>query len=52
MEKTGDPLLPDIGNLLYALFAAGVESFDPLAVANRYREWRELFAPFASREAA
>jgi len=52
MEKAGDPLLPDIGNLLYALFAAEVESFDPLAVASRYREWRDLFTPFFDREAA
>jgi hypothetical protein len=52
LQRGGDPQAPEIGNLLYTLFAVERETFEPEAVVARVREWRDLFAPHALRQAA
>jgi hypothetical protein len=52
LEKTNAPLTTDTGNLLYALFAATEEPFNPDRVAEKFQAWRQLFAGHAFKEAA
>jgi MoxR-like ATPase len=52
LQRGGDPQAAEIGNLLYTLFAVEREAFEPEAVVARLRQWRDLFAPHALRQAA
>ena len=52
LQRTGHPQAPEIGNLLYTLFAVEREPFEPEWVVARFTQWRDLFAPPAIPKAA
>lgn len=52
LEKSGEPRLAEMGNLLYALFAIQASGFQPELAITQYRRWTALFAPGIVREAS
>jgi MoxR-like ATPase len=52
LRRTGDPQAPEIGNLLYTLFAVEKEAFEPERVVDRFRAWRDLFGDHVTAQAA
>jgi MoxR-like ATPase len=52
LAQEGEPLLGEIGNLLYAAFLDDATGLDVARVVARYREWHGLLHPAADGEAA
>ncbi len=53
LQREGEPLAVELGNLLYTVFAGESERFDPERVVARFRAWQALFGtPAAPKEAA
>ncbi len=52
LQRAGDPEAPEIGNLLYTLFAVEQEAFEPEQVVARFKAWRDLFGAHTTAQAA
>ena len=52
LQRAGDRDAPEIGNLLYTLFAVEKEAFEPERVVARFKAWRDLFGAHTTAQAA
>jgi hypothetical protein len=50
LQHYRDPYLPQLSNILHALYVSGIEGIEPDRLANLHRRWREMFSRFAQQE--